>query len=97
MSEFIRKAWQWIGGDGVQHFAVSAIIVFMLGGVLPVWIAALAALLCGIAKEVWDLARNGWDVRTYDWKHSGHDLICDCAGIVFGLLVCLLWLYIKTK
>ena len=68
-----------IRSDSAAHFGVSALLVVILGLLLPWWGAAAGALAIGIGKEL------------YDKKHGGvaswHDVICDLAGIALGVLI----------
>lgn len=51
----------------------------ILGLILPTWVAALATLCVGISKEVYDkISGNG----CFEWM----DIICDCIGILIGIL-----------
>ena len=65
--------------DKLLHIVVSAIIMVVLGLILPTWVAALATLCVGIGKEIYD-------------KSSGKgccecmDIVCDCIGILIGVL-----------
>ena len=65
--------------DKLLHIVVSAIIVVLLGLLLPAWVAALATLCVGIAKEVYDKVSGK---GCFEWM----DLICDCIGILIGIL-----------
>lgn len=67
------KLFNWIRRDGLLHIETSALIVIVLSLFCATWIAVISSLLCGIAKEVWDI------------KHgvtSWHDIICDIVGIL---------------
>ena len=52
--DFIDKIASYVGPDGFQHACVSAIIVFVLDALLPLWGAVVLALLIGVGKEVAD-------------------------------------------
>ena len=43
-----------MGKDKLVHIVVSAIIMVVLGWFMPTWVAVLATLCVGIAKEVYD-------------------------------------------
>lgn len=76
-----RKCAAWIGGDGVQHFVYSALICFAFGWIRPLYVPVVIALSFGLGKEVYDHFKPQ---PTHDHVH---DVICDCAGIAFGLLL----------
>lgn len=65
--------------DKLLHIVVSAIIMTVLGLILPTMVAALATLCVGISKEIYDKISG-----------KGHpelmDIICDCIGILIGIL-----------
>ena len=89
----IRTAFAWVGFDGVLHFGISFAVVVLLGWCMPVWIAVAIIAALGLGKELYDLVKVG--AKQYDWKHSAHDLICDAAGIVLGVLLCVLYIYTR--
>lgn len=93
--DIAKSVIKWIARDGLEHLSISCILTFIFAAVMPVWVAALATLLVGIGKEIFDLSRCGWDVKTYDWKNSGHDLACDAIGILAGALISYLWITIN--
>lgn len=80
MNFSINKAISWLGQDGLAHIACCAALCGLLGLVLPLWLAALATLVVGVAKElVWDF----WLGKgTASWK----DVLCDLIGIAVGAL-----------
>lgn len=90
--ESYKKALNWIGCDGALHFLVSALDVLIFALFLHVWGSVLLVLGIGLGKEVFDLIRHG--VKGYDWKNSGHDLICDLAGIILGASIASAYLYV---
>ena len=68
-----------MGKDKLLHIVVSAVIMVVLGMFLPTWVAVLATLCVGISKEVYDkVSGNG----CFEWA----DIICDCIGILIGIL-----------
>lgn len=93
ISDFIKKAAEWVGPDGFQHACVSAIIVFVLDAFLPLWGAVVLTLLIGVGKEVADIIRK----KRKGQKVAGvlpdclHDLICDAIGIAFSVVFCLIY------
>lgn len=65
--------------DKLLHIVVSSAIVVMLGLLMPIWVAALTTLSIGISKEIYDkLSGKG----CFEWM----DLVCDCIGILIGVL-----------
>lgn len=100
ISDFIKKAADWVGPDGFQHFCVSAIIVFVLNAFLPLWVAILAAITIGAGKEALDavrvvrVVRAGQQLSTIR-RDILHDLACDAVGITFSALFCLLYVAIN--
>ena len=65
--------------DKLLHILISAIIVTMFGMITPTWVAALATLCVGFAKEVYDKVSGK---GCFEWM----DLVCDCVGILIGIL-----------
>lgn len=68
------------GTDGMAHIVCSAALCGLLTLVLPLWVAIVATVAVGVAKElVWDL----WLGKgSPSWK----DLLCDLIGIAIGTL-----------
>ena len=58
---------------------VSAVIMVVLEMFLPTWVAVVATLCVGIAKEVYDKVSGK---GCFEWM----DLVCDCIGILIGVL-----------
>lgn len=76
----MNKIISWLGQDGLAHIVCCAALCGLLGLVLPLWVAALATLVVGAAKElVWD---KWFGKGTASWK----DLLCDLVGIAVGAL-----------
>lgn len=68
-----------MANDKLLHIVVSAVIMVVLGLILPTLVAALATLCVGIGKEIYDkVSGNG----CFEWA----DIICDCIGILIGVL-----------
>lgn len=81
----MKACIDWVAEDGFQHIAASAIIVFVLGWLRPVWIAPLVAICIGLAKEAYDrISGKGCA--------SWHDVICDLIGVALGFLWVLLYI-----
>lgn len=68
-----------IASDKLLHIVVSATIMVVLGLILPTWVAALATLCIGIGKEIYDKVSGK---GCCEWM----DLVCDCVGILIGVL-----------
>ncbi len=81
--EYIKGVCRWIAADGFQHICVSALLLAALGWIRPLWLPAALVLLIGLGKEIYDQA-SGKGVAEY------HDVICNAAGIIVGLLI--IWL-----
>jgi hypothetical protein len=65
--------------DKLLHIVISSIIMVICGLLFPTWVAALATLCVGIIKEAYDkISGKGY----FEWM----DLICDCIGILIGIL-----------
>lgn len=65
--------------DKLLHIVVSATIMVVLNLILPTWVAVLTTLVIGISKEIYDkLSGKG----CFEWM----DLVCDCIGILIGIL-----------
>lgn len=85
---WVLKGWNWLRTDGLLHLVISALIVVLFASFCPVWAAVLVAVALGAAKEVYDRVSGK---GTAEW----HDVICDGAGIVLGVLICVLWIVCK--
>ena len=68
-----------MGKDKLYHILVSAVMVAVLGLFMPTWVAVLATLCVGIAKEVYDKVSGK---GCFEWM----DLVCDCIGVLIGVL-----------
>jgi hypothetical protein len=65
-----------MGSDGMMHVILSAIIVTLLGWIMPWWLAGVLTIGLGIGKEVYDSTGKG----CAEWK----DIVCDVIGIIIG-------------
>ena len=80
----IGKILGYFGQDGLAHILVSLVLCAVLGVFLPLWVAVLATLAIGAAKElVWDMAMKK---GTAEWK----DIIADAVGIALGAVLTVL-------
>ena len=65
--------------DKLLHIVVSAIIMTVLGLILPTLVAALVTLCVGISKELYDKVSGKGNPELMD-------IIYDCIGILIGVL-----------
>lgn len=75
-----EKILNYIGQDGLLHILCCIVLVSVIDIVLPLWVAIIATVVVGLAKEfVWDkrLGRG-----TFDKKN----LLCYLVGIIIGCL-----------
>jgi len=80
MIKFLKKVWAWVRTDGLLHALACAAIVLSFGWIRPVWISVTIAVVIAAAKEIYDKVTGR---GTAEW----HDVICDLAGILYGLAV----------
>ena len=76
------KLTKWIRQDGLLNIETSALLVVDINILLKLWLALVAALAVGIAKELWDRKHGG--------VASWHDVICDVIGLTLGSLIAIL-------
>ncbi len=75
-----EKILNYIGQDGLLHILCCTVLVGVIDIVLPLWVAIIATVVIGLAKEfVWD---KWLGKGTFDKK----DLLCDLVGIIIGCL-----------
>lgn len=68
-----------MGYDKLLHIVVSSIAVIILGLLLPTWLAAFATICLGVLKEAYDkVSKKG----CFEWM----DIVCDCIGVLIGIL-----------
>lgn len=65
--------------DKLLHIVVSAVIMVILGLILPTWVATLATLCVGIGKEIYDKVSGK---GCFEWM----DLVYNFVGILIGVL-----------
>lgn len=79
----MEKIHDWLleimGTDGMVHCLLSAALTTLLGVFFPWWLAVIAVLIAGIAKEAYD---------KYSGKGSMEikDMMCNIIGIIIGAL-----------
>lgn len=71
-----EKILNYIGQDGLLHILCCIVLVSVIDIVLPLWVAIIATVVVGLAKDKW-LGRG-----TFDKKN----LLCDLVGIIIGCL-----------
>lgn len=78
----MRKLWNWIRRDGLLHIETSLLLCMVFDWFMPLWLAAVLAIACGI----------GWELvgKKFGGVANWHDVICDCIGVVGGVLLILL-------
>lgn len=79
----IGRILNWFGADGMAHALCCLLVCALSGAFLPVWAAVLLGILVGAGKEL------VWDKWLGKGHASWHDFLCDLAGVVLGLLVCI--------
>ena len=72
----MSSIWGWIRRDGLLHIETCALIAVAVSLFLPWWVGGIAAMVAGVAKELWD-TKHG--VATW------HDVICDLIGVAIGI------------
>lgn len=71
--------WSWVKRDGLLHSESCGLLCIGFDQFMPLWLAAVLAVIFGIGKELWDKKHGG--------VASWHDVICDIAGVVLVVLV----------
>ena len=79
---YIRRAWNWIRRDGLNHIETSALLVIVLSSFMPIWLAAVIAFAVGIC---WELIS-----KKFGGVANVHDVVCDFAGVLLGTLIVIL-------
>ena len=79
----MEKIHDWLlgmmGTDGMAHCLLSAALTALLGVFLPWWVAVIAVLLAGAAKETYDKmsGKGSMEIK---------DIVCNIIGIIIGAL-----------
>ena len=81
----MKKIWKWIRTDGLLHIETCALIAVACGALLPWWAAGLISAAAGVGKELWDTKHGVFDT---------HDLICDGIGILIGIAIILITIFL---
>lgn len=75
-----EKILNYIGQDGLLHILCSIVLVRVIDNFFPLWVAIIATVVIGLAKElIWD---KWLGKGTFDKK----DLLCDLIGIIIGCM-----------
>lgn len=87
IADFFKRIVNWIAADGLLHVETSFILTVIFALIVPIIYAALIALAIGFIKEAGDV----WVKRCNNWNQALHDIICDVAGVLLGVVICMLW------
>lgn len=87
MIDFLKKIWKWVRTDGLLHIGYAALIFLSLEPFMPWWVAAIITVVLFIIKEIYDRHHGG----CAEW----HDIICDCIGLAYGIIIFLLKLWLR--
>lgn len=79
----ISKPLSMIGLDGMAHIIVCQNLVMWLSKFTPLWLAIIITVVIFILKEIYDK----YCKKT---EFSIKDIICDCVGLVLGVLTLIL-------
>lgn len=83
ISALASKLLSKIGIDGMAHIIVCQNLVMYLSKLIPLWLAVIITVVIFILKEVYDK----YCKKT---EFSIKDIICDCVGLVLGVLTLIL-------
>lgn len=86
IADFFKRIVKWIAADGLLHFETSFILTVIFALIVPMIYAAPIALVIGLIKE----ANDVWVKKCNNWKQALHDIICDVAGVLIGIVLLLL-------
>lgn len=75
----LEKIFNLMAADGMKHFIVSATLTALLAIILPGWMAMLATMAVGGAKETYDRITGQGAAQ---WK----DVVCNLCGTVVGAI-----------
>lgn len=79
----ISKPLSMIGLDGMAHIIVCQNLVMWLSKFTPLWLVIIITIAIFILKEIYDK----YCKKT---EFSIKDIICDCVGLVLGVLTLIL-------
>lgn len=85
--EKIKEIQSWVGVDGLLHLLVCWLVVLVVTPIRGIWLAVVAAAILSIGKEIWDMFIQ----KDNSKEQAIHDLICDGAGVLAGLMTIGLW------
>ena len=81
----MKKIINWIATDGLLHALVSILITIVCFSFIGFW-SIIPTIVIGIGKEIYDMKKK----PTYTWEMVWHDIVCDFAGIIIGVLISLI-------
>ena len=85
--EKIKEIQSWVGVDGLLHLLVCWLVVLVVTPIRGIWLAVVAAAILSVGKEIWDMFIQ----KDNSKEQAIHDLICDGAGVLAGLMTIVLW------
>lgn len=85
--EKIKEIQSWVGVDGLLHLLVCWLVVLVVTPIRGIWLAVVAAAILSVGKEIWDMFIQ----KDNSKEQAIHDLICDGAGVLAGLMTIGLW------
>lgn len=79
ISALVGKTLSAIGVDGMAHIIVCQNLVMWLSKLVPLWLAVIITVVVFILKEIYDkyCKKSEFSIK---------DIICDCAGLMLGVL-----------
>lgn len=83
IASIIKSIIKWTRTDGMLHSMASALVLLTLASLMPLFFAIILTVAVGVGKEI-------RDEKTGKGTAEAHDLICDLAGLVYGLVVYIL-------
>lgn len=81
----MKRIINWIATDGLQHALVSILITIVCFSFIGFW-SIIPTIVIGIGKEIYDMKKK----PTYTWEMVWHDIVCDFAGLIIGVLISLI-------
>ena len=78
----LSKGMEYARVDGEMHIIIMIILLCIFGNLFNIQTGLAVAGIIAIAREIYNISCNG---ETY--KEALHDLICDAAGIVLGVII----------
>lgn len=86
MRGILNRICKLVRYDGFLHIETCLTITLVFGWLLPWWwTGGIVAMCAGVGKEIWDRKHGACD-----W----HDIICDIIGVVLGMLILFVKIYL---